>query len=258
VPDKSVTDLRATIEAFAAKEAAKRIRAGAKPTKLLDCYTEMQQLGASGDYEIFAKKDKALHEAIIDMADVEGLPQSWRIVFSCQSQFRLRTLRECWPDLSVLCESHREMVDAIVAGQPEDAHNAALNHLDAIWFRLAIASDKTPSSKDSLSRACAWLAFHFSETVRLPQLATEIAGCSAGHLARLFRDELGLSYSDYLIELRLQKASQLLQTSSSTIRKIAFRVGYRDASRFSMHFHRRFGMTPKEHRKTFSLQILNR
>jgi AraC-like DNA-binding protein len=257
MPEKAITDLRATIEAFASRQAAKRVLEGGSATKLLDSFTRLEQAAAKADFQSFAKNDQALHEAIIDLAAVPALKQSWKVVFAAQGAFRIDTLQRCWPDLTVLFEAHRELVDTVAAGQPEEAHAAAINHLDAIWFRLALAGHNTLLADEPLSRTCAWLAFHFAEAVRLPQVATEIAGCCSGHLARLFRDELGLSFSDYLIELRLQKAAQLLQKSGSTIREIASRVGYADASRFSMHFRRRFGLTPKAHRETYSSQSLN-
>ena len=70
-------------------------------------------------------------------------------------------------------------------------------------------------------------------------------------MARLFRDETGLSFSDYLIELRLQKAADLLQRSPLTIGQVAERVGYDDPSRFTIHFRRRFNQTPGTFRRQF-------
>ncbi len=257
LPDKRVTDLRATIEGFAAKQAAAKVNSGESAQALLNLFSGLENAAAGADYEAFASGDRSLHKAIIDLADVPVLTQAWETVFATQAEFREDTMRRCWPDLNVLFESHRDMVDAIAGGQPEEAMNAAVSHLDAIWFRLALSSDDDTLPSDPLSRACAWLAFHFRAPVRLPELAEQVAGCSSGHLARLFRDELGLSFSEYVIELRLQKAAQMLQTSENGIQDIANRVGYADPSRFSMHFRRRFGLTPKAHRKTFSSQLGN-
>jgi AraC-like DNA-binding protein len=246
---KSVTDLRAALEGFAARNAALRVREGVDSKPLLDAFSQMEQAAQAGDYRRFANRDRALHEAIVDMADVPALKQSWQAAFRAQNAFRIETLRRCWPDLSVLFEAHRDMVDWIAAGQPEDAEEAAIEHLDAVWFRLAVVTDDDTLPRDPLSRACAWLAFNFPSPVRLPQLAREIAGCSGGHLARLFRAELGLSFSDYLIELRMQKAAEFLRRRDHTIQHIAARVGYGDPSRFGIHFRRRFGQSPSAFRE---------
>ncbi len=249
---KSVTDLRATLEGFASRHAASRVSAGASPHRLLDGFGRMQQVTESNDHGQFAAADRDLHQSIIELAGVPGLKDAWQAVFGEQDAFRIQTIRDCWPDLSVLFESHRPLVDAIAAGQPDQAEDAAIAHLDAVWYRLADATDDQPLPRDPLSRACAYLAFHFHHAVHLPQLAEEIAGCSSGHLARRFREEIGLGFSDYLIELRLQKAVQLLQRSNRTIQHVASQVGYTDPSRFATHFRRRFGKTPSAFREKYS------
>ena len=257
MPAKSATDLRAVLEGFAARHAALQVAAGAASDPLQQQMLRLQQAATTGDHRRFIRCDQALHAAIVDLANVEGLKASWESAFAAQNAFRMDTIRQCWPDLDVLFESHRDMVDAIAAGLAEEAEEAAVSHLDAVWFRLAVVSGDDSLPPDPLSRACAWLAFHFCSTVRLSDLAEDVAGCSSGHLARLFRDQLGMSFSDYLIELRLQKAAQLLQRSRQPVYVIARRVGYADPSRFTTHFRRRFGQTPKAHRDKFTLPAIS-
>jgi AraC-like DNA-binding protein len=248
-PIKSVTSLRAVIEGFAAREAAGRVAQGTSADSVLQRFRDMQVVAAAGDYQRFAQIDLALHQAIVELANVPGLVGAWQSVFEAQNAFRLQTLKVCWPDISVLFESHRPLVDAVAAGEADEADQAARSHLDAVWFRLATATADESLPADPLARACAYLAFHFQEPIQLPELAREVAGCSSGHLARLFREGMGLSFSEYLIELRLQKGAWLVQHSDRTIRDIAVRVGYGDPSRFAMHFRRRFGETPAEFRR---------
>ncbi|MBA4015707.1 MAG: hypothetical protein C0483_00820 [Pirellula sp.] len=250
-PMKAVTNLRAVLEGFAARHAAARVQSGVAPRKPLECFRRLRAAAEAGDYRKFAAADGALHRSIIELADVPGLAPSWQAAFAAQSEFRLQTLRHCWPDLGVLFESHRPLVDAVAAGDAEAAEHAAVAHLDAVWFRLAAATDDASLPRDPCARACAYLAFHFHESMRLPRLAREVAGCSPGHLARLFRDETGLSFRDYLIELRLQKAADLLQRSQLAVGQIAKRVGYDDPSRFTIHFRRRFNQTPGNFRLQF-------
>tara|TARA_R110002124_G_scaffold79365_4_gene211146 strand:- start:1179 stop:1964 length:786 start_codon:yes stop_codon:yes gene_type:complete len=255
-PMKSVTELRATLEAFAARSAALQIKQGSDPQHLLKQFTDLKRASDAGNYRRFATADRQLHQTIIELADVPGLKSSWLAAFEAQNTFRIKTLEQCWPDLAVLFESHRPLVDAIASGYPEEAEEEAMAHLDAVWFRLADATDDQSLPRDPLSRACAFLAFHFHEPIRLPELAQEVACCSPGHLARLFHDKLGLSFSDYLIELRMQKAAQLLQRSDKPIQEIARRLGYADPSRFTIHFRRRFGQPPREFRACFT-RIMN-
>ncbi|MBA2113779.1 helix-turn-helix transcriptional regulator [Bremerella alba] len=253
----SVSNLRAKIEGFASRYAAMRVADGGSYQTLLDQFQRMEETTRAESYDDFAQCDQDFHRAIVELADVPSLHAAWREVFLAHSEFRIGTLEQCWPDLTVLFESHRPLVEAIASGQAHEAEEAAVAHLDAVWFRLALLSDAPEFGQealpsDPLARACAYLAFHFTEAVRLPYVAKEISKCTAGHLARLFREQLGLSFSEYLIELRLQKSVQLLQITNRSIQEIAERVGYSDPSRFSMHFRRRFGKTPTSFRETYS------
>jgi transcriptional regulator GlxA family with amidase domain len=84
--------------------------------------------------------------------------------------------------------------------------------------------------------------------------------CSVGELAReihlsrsgfqrLFKKEMGMLISDYLVEQRLQKAARLLRVSSLSIKEIAVAVGYEHHSSFTRAFENRFSQAPKQYRE---------
>jgi AraC-like DNA-binding protein len=185
------------------------------------------------------------------LADVHGLPDVWNAAARMQEEFRVQSIRLCWPDLNVLFEAHRPIVDAICAGDQALAEDAAKAHLDAVWYRLAESTDDASLPDDPLARACTYLDFHLHEPVRLSFLAQYVAKTSPGHLARLFRQQHGVSFTDYLRELRLQKAADLLRRTLLPIQRIAAGVAYDDPSRFATHFRRRFGLTPRRFRGQF-------
>ena len=81
----------------------------------------------------------------------------------------------------------------------------------------------------------------------LPDLAREIH-CSERHFSRLFREEFGEPLRTRQIELRLQRARQLLLDSDDKIIHIAYESGYRHLGLFNAMFKKRFGMTPSEWR----------
>ena len=164
----------------------------------------------------------------------------------------METLATCWPDLNVLFEAHRSIVDAICAGDIVAAQDAARSHLDAVWYRLADIGDDSPSHDDPLARCCTYLEFHLQQPVTLGFLAEHVARVSRGHLARLFRGRRGMSFTRYLRELRLHKADALLTTTAEPIGRIAKLVGYADASRFADHFRRRYGLSPRAHRHRYA------
>jgi AraC-like DNA-binding protein len=81
-------------------------------------------------------------------------------------------------------------------------------------------------------------------------LSKQIAKISPGHLARLFRENKGLSFTDYLRNIRLQKAAEALRNTKLPVSRVGKNVGYHDGSRFALHFRKKFGMTPIAYRKT--------
>ncbi len=251
-PMKAVTELRAQIDAFAARYAAGRVAAGADPEILLAAFDRLQAAAKAHDYAAFDTADTNLHLAIVDVARVDGLADVWKQVASRMKPFHTETLRTCWPDLDVLFEAHRPLVDAICDGDAASAEAAARAHLDAVWYRLAEQTDDPSLPPDPLGRALAYLALNLDQPVRLGYLAKHVAHVSQGHLTRLFRERFGVSFSDHLREMRLQSAADRLRYSRHPIGKIAGLVGYRDPSRFTQHFSRRFKITPSAYRKRFT------
>jgi len=248
---KTSTELRAAVDAFAARHAARRVAAGAAKQPLLDAFRRMQRAAAAEDYGAMAAADRNLHLAIVSLAGVDGLGKTWHAAAEPMERFRVESLERCWPDLNVLFEAHRGIVDAILAGDGVAAEDAARGHLDAVWYRLAEASDDGVLADDPLARACTYLDFHMQQPVQLVFVAEHVARTSPGHLARLFRQKYGSSFTDYVREMRMHKAVGLLTTTSQPIGRIAKIVGYSDASRFAVHFRRRYGLTPRAYRQRF-------
>jgi AraC family transcriptional regulator len=82
---------------------------------------------------------------------------------------------------------------------------------------------------------------------------TDIAGAvhlSSFHLARLFKQSLGVSPHQYLIQLRVNSARWLLSAGSGerSLAEVASAVGFADQSHLARHFKRVTGLTPRQFR----------
>jgi AraC-like DNA-binding protein len=73
--------------------------------------------------------------------------------------------------------------------------------------------------------------------------------CSPRHLNRLFREELGASFREKQIELRLAKACELLATSNAQVVEVALESGYQSSSVFSELFKKHLGVSPGQWRR---------
>ncbi|WP_269524496.1 helix-turn-helix domain-containing protein [Coraliomargarita parva] len=74
------------------------------------------------------------------------------------------------------------------------------------------------------------------------------AGLSYSRLRSLFRKAYGLSPGDYRIQVRIEQACALLESSQLSIQEIADRLGYVDAFAFSKQFKQRIGHAPTQFR----------
>jgi AraC-type DNA-binding domain-containing proteins len=81
------------------------------------------------------------------------------------------------------------------------------------------------------------------EPLTIEQLSRYVS-YSPFHFIRIFKQQTGLTPQYYIASLRLQKAKELLMTTSLPVRDIAMELGYRSLGTFTTRFGRSVGMTP--------------
>jgi AraC-like DNA-binding protein len=89
---------------------------------------------------------------------------------------------------------------------------------------------------------------NFDKHITIPQLARQ-AGINEAKLKEGFRELYGNSIHTYLQQLRLEKAKQLLLTTTMPITDITYHIGYSHVTHFTTLFKKEFGLTPTEWRK---------
>ena len=82
----------------------------------------------------------------------------------------------------------------------------------------------------------------------LAELAMQLH-CSERHFSRMFREQFGVPLRARQIELRLQRARQLLADPGTKVIDVAYNSGYRHLGLFNAMFKKRFGVTPSEWRQ---------
>ncbi len=115
-----------------------------------------------------------------------------------------------------------------------------LAELQAALDRL-MAHGGNPSNP--VARARSHLDQHFSKGFKAKELAAQL-GVSEAHLRRLFRAAHGKTPRRYLLEVRMQRAAELLRTTRLGIKQIALEVGYANLVTFGRSFKRVHNMMP--------------
>jgi two-component system response regulator YesN len=102
-----------------------------------------------------------------------------------------------------------------------------------------------------IDSAITYISQHFAEPISLQDVAERVY-LSPSHFSRLFKAEMGVTFTEYLTQYRIQKSKILLRITSLPVEIIANNTGFSNSSYFSTTFKRLEGRTPTEYRNLFS------
>lgn len=98
-----------------------------------------------------------------------------------------------------------------------------------------------------LQKATNFMDRHFLENPDLNSISKQV-NMAPNYFHKKFRDAFGITPFNYMLNLRMQMAKELLSFSSDTIREIAFKTGYDNEFYFSRTFKKYTGLSPKAFR----------
>lgn len=99
-----------------------------------------------------------------------------------------------------------------------------------------------------LRRAKEFLHDAMARNPGITELSTAV-GMNVDHFSRLFKRSTGLAPHQYLGNIRLERAKQLLAEERASIIEIAYEIGYANPSQFSAFFRKRTGLSPSQFRR---------
>ena len=126
-----------------------------------------------------------------------------------------------------------------------DYRNQAIEELAS-----AVKKQKSRTRITSYTEQCKdYVIQHFREKIYLESIAEKL-GLSPSYLSRTFKKDTGKNLQNYIIEVRLNRASEMLAYSDESIPAIAEFVGFPSQSYFGKVFKDNMNMTPKEYRES--------
>lgn len=110
------------------------------------------------------------------------------------------------------------------------------------------SSANTRTEEKKLSEVLEFIAANMAQPLTLRELA-DLLPASAGHFSRWFKTKTGYAPFEYLGEIRVERACQLLRSTKDSTKAVATACGYPSASLFFRQFRKQVGVTPLLYRK---------
>ena len=98
-------------------------------------------------------------------------------------------------------------------------------------------------ARDRVEQVIQVLSGKLSEPPTLEELGRQV-GCSPYHLSRTFSREMGMTIPQYVRQIRMERAAELLKSAKFNVTEVAFEVGYSSLSHFSHAFCETMGCCP--------------
>ena len=112
----------------------------------------------------------------------------------------------------------------------------------------AISNIRKTDTNPIIKKVCDYVEQNLSKDISL-EMAADFAGVSSFYLSKLFKEEKGETFINFVSDKRLEKSCELLAETELSIKEITAQVGYNDQNYYSRIFKSKYGFSPKEYRK---------
>lgn len=111
-----------------------------------------------------------------------------------------------------------------------------------------VYENKEKSSISLVEQAKAYIDSHYFKEISLDEVSREV-NISPYYFSKLFKEETGGNFIDYVTAIRMEKAKELLSSTDKSMKEICSAVGYQDPNYFSRTFKKNVGVTPTEYKE---------
>jgi AraC-like DNA-binding protein len=103
-----------------------------------------------------------------------------------------------------------------------------------------------PGQQKRTHPAIAYVQAHYEDKITLSQ-ASSLCHIGSTQFCRVFRQEQGLSFHQYLLHYRIEQACKRLADPYMHAKEVAYDIGFNDLSYFARAFKRQLGVCPSEY-----------
>ena len=119
--------------------------------------------------------------------------------------------------------------------------------LSLIWPKLDVTIDAKQQLDDTAHRAIQYVMEHYRQPLQA-RMVSKALGISPSHLARIFSNRLHMGFNEYVNQLRIQSAQDMLRSTDRPIIDIMLQTGFENQSTFNRVFRDIHGISPREYR----------
>ena len=150
-----------------------------------------------------------------------------------------------------IVELYEKAID--IAGTEKASYQQYLAGIANLILGIMMYSDKNILFQENeaysrINRAKLIIRENLTTGISLEDIASEI-NISYSYFRKLFKEYTGLSPANYIQEMKIERAKNMLMTSELSIKEIAYILNFDSASHFSIAFRSRTGKTPSEYRQ---------
>ena len=119
---------------------------------------------------------------------------------------------------------------------------------EKILDKISVGTKNRAEEFDAVEQCISYIREHIQEDLSLQALA-ELVHFHPTYLSARIKEKVGMSYSSFILSIRMEQASHMLRETDWKVLKIAQECGFKDSSYFNRIFRREFGMSPEQYRK---------
>ena len=123
-----------------------------------------------------------------------------------------------------------------------------LEYMLSRLYELCCEHSEHNTVLDAYRKSLIYIRDHYTEGISVADVAKGI-GYSVSYFGYIFKKNRGISVNNYISELRLDRAAELLVGTAHSVSYVSERVGFGDANYFSTAFKARFGLSPRQYRE---------
>jgi len=182
-------------------------------------------------------------QILLHQPNREEFNKTTKQLLSWGSQVNLKALEEAYFQTKVFDKQQYEAMLRLLSTFAE--HLATISN--------CIETDKEPSATAEsplVRKAQHYIQDRYQEKISLDE-AAQAVNASTRHFCKVFKEATGMTFTDYLARVRVEKAKNMLQNPHLRVSEIAYETGFESISQFNRSFKRITGLAPTQFRAEF-------